>query len=245
MANDGNGKDKGERKQKLKFSEEELEVLTEEVVKNHDQLFGKHSLQVPESEKREMWIDIQTKICVVGVAQHSIKEIRKQWYNLRSSARQRVTSRLKEARSTEGGPPTQTPSTPMEDMVESTLPPEAVSGVTEIDISGTPGASKDVPGPNAAESVQAPTRYRARVLSLIEFTLDSDELQEEVPTPPPETAHDPCNGPLGEQQLLVVEHTLGTRRARILQAENAPDSFLQDLDFLPSIVRSVEIQASF
>ncbi|XP_069061972.1 ribose-5-phosphate isomerase-like [Pleurodeles waltl] len=136
------GKNKGERKHKLKFSEQELEVLMVEVVKNHDQLFGKHSLPVPENAKRKMWTDIQTKIFVVGVVQRSNEEIRKGWYNLHSHAKERVASRLKEARSTVGGPPTQTPSTPMEDMVESTLLPETVSGVTDIDTSGTSGTTK-------------------------------------------------------------------------------------------------------
>ncbi|XP_069059335.1 myb-related transcription factor, partner of profilin-like [Pleurodeles waltl] len=204
MANDGEVKDKGDRKRKLKFSEQELEVLTEEVVRNHDKLFGKNSLQVPESEKRKLWLEIQTKICTVGVAQRSVEEIRKRWYELRSRAKERVASRLQEARSTGGGPPTQTPSTPMEDMVESTLLPEAVSGVTDIDTSGTP--SKGVPGPAAAEGGNvgdvetqprsdsntsesfsiAPTRRRTRVLRLPEYNLDSDEMPDEVPTPPPE-----------------------------------------------------------
>ncbi|KAJ1199835.1 hypothetical protein NDU88_003667 [Pleurodeles waltl] len=97
---------------------------------------------VPESEKKKLWSDIQTKICAVGVAQRSVKEIRRRWYDLHSRAKESVASRLKKARSTGGGPPTQTPSTPMEDMMESILLPEAVSGVTDIDASGTPGTSK-------------------------------------------------------------------------------------------------------
>ncbi|KAJ1138483.1 hypothetical protein NDU88_004866 [Pleurodeles waltl] len=142
MATNGNVKEKGDRKRKLKFSEQELEVRTEEVVRNHNKLFGKNSLQLPESEKRKLWSDIQPKICAVGVAQRYIEEIRKRWYDLRSRAKDRVASRLKEARSTAGGPPTQTPSTQMEDMVESILLPEAVSGVTDIDTSGTPSKGK-------------------------------------------------------------------------------------------------------
>ncbi|KAJ1180034.1 hypothetical protein NDU88_005258 [Pleurodeles waltl] len=132
MATDSNVKEKGDRKRKLKFSEQELEVLTEEVVRNHNKRFGKNSLQVPESEMRK----------------HPDQNMRSgycaalQWYDLSSRAKERVASRLKEARSTGEGPPTQTPSTPMEDMVVSTLLPEAVSGVTDIDTTGTPSTSK-------------------------------------------------------------------------------------------------------
>ncbi|XP_069068434.1 myb-related transcription factor, partner of profilin-like [Pleurodeles waltl] len=149
------GKGEGRKERKLKFSEQELEVLTEEVVKSHDSLFGKSSLQVPESKKRRLWADIQTKICAVGVAQRSVQEIKKRWYDLRSRAKERVARRLQEARSTGDGPPTETPSTPMEDLVESTLLPEEVSGVTDIDTSGTPSTSKGGPGPAASASAVA------------------------------------------------------------------------------------------
>ncbi|XP_069077580.1 myb-related transcription factor, partner of profilin-like [Pleurodeles waltl] len=205
MASAANGKEKGERKKKLNFSEQELEVLTEEVVRSHDRLFGKSSHQVPESEKQKLWADFQTKICAVGVAQRSVEEIRKRWYDLRSRAKERVASRLEEARSTGGGPATQTPSTAMEDLVESTLLPKAVSGVTDIDTSGTPSTSKDGPAAadcaivgdaetqppsdsNTSESLSiAPIRRRARVLPLPDLSLDSDDMRDEGHTPSPET----------------------------------------------------------
>ncbi|KAJ1158152.1 hypothetical protein NDU88_010846 [Pleurodeles waltl] len=142
MDTPGQAQEKGERKPKLKFSEQELEVLTEGVVRSHDRLFGKSSLQVPESEKRRLWADIQSNICAIGVAQSSIEEIKKRWYDLRSRAKERVARRLAEARGTGDGPPTEAPSTPLEDLVESTLLPEAVTGVTEIDTSGPPSTSQ-------------------------------------------------------------------------------------------------------
>ncbi|KAJ1217558.1 hypothetical protein NDU88_005152, partial [Pleurodeles waltl] len=62
MDTPGQAQEKGERKRKLKFSEQELEVLTEE------------------SAKRRLWVDIQSKICAIGVAQRSTEEIKKRWY---------------------------------------------------------------------------------------------------------------------------------------------------------------------
>ncbi|XP_069061966.1 myb-related transcription factor, partner of profilin-like [Pleurodeles waltl] len=187
MANDGNGKDTRERRRQLKFSEWELEVLTEEVVRNHAQLFGKNSLQVPESEKRKLWTDIQTKISAVGVAQRTIKQIRKRWYDLQSHPMERVASKLKEARSTGGGPSTQTPSNPLEDIVESTLLPRSNVPAPDAAQTETGGNEESQPqsDTNNTESIiPAPPRCRARVEQPPDFSQDSDELEEDVQTPP-------------------------------------------------------------
>lgn len=131
-----------ERKRQKKFSEKQLELLIEGVVRSHDKLFGKQSLQVPESEKRKLWLGMQRKINAVGIAQHSIADVRKRLYDLRSHAKERVAERLAEAKKTGGGPSTQTTPTAMEDLVESTLQPEAVVGVTTIDSSAPPSTSQ-------------------------------------------------------------------------------------------------------
>ncbi|XP_069058957.1 nuclear apoptosis-inducing factor 1-like [Pleurodeles waltl] len=205
MDTSAQGKENGKRKRKFKFSEQELEVLTKEVVRSHDRLFGKSSLQVPEIEKRRLGADIQSKICAIGVAQRSVDEIKKRWCDLRSCAKERVARRLQEARGTGGGPPTETPSTPLEDLVESTLLPEAVTGVTEIDTSGTPSTSQGGSGPAATASASvgktdthpasdsntsgsltiAPVRRRPRALPLPELSQDSDEQQEGPISPSP------------------------------------------------------------
>lgn len=142
---DGNAKDAEGRKRKLKFSDKELEVLIEECVAHHNELFGKSSLQVPENEKRRIWKDIQAKISAVGVTQRTFEEIRKRWYDLRSRTKEKVASRLAEPRGTDGEKSTQPPSTPLEDMIEATFQPESIVWVSDIDTSATPSTSKDLP----------------------------------------------------------------------------------------------------
>lgn len=136
------GKSATARKRKIKFSERELEILIEEVVRSHDKIFGKNSLQVPESEKRKIWHRIQRKVNAVGVMHREIDDLKKRWYDLRSRAKERVAKRLKEAGKTGGGQSTMSGTTPMEELVESTILPEAAQGVTQLDTSGAASTSQ-------------------------------------------------------------------------------------------------------
>lgn len=130
------------RKRKQKFSEREQEVLIEEMVCSHELLFGKKALRVPESRKRRIWLDIQEKVNAVGVTQRTVEELRKRWYDMRQRSKEKVAARLAEANKTGGGTSTATDSTPHEELVESTLLPESVSGVADIDSSDPASTSQ-------------------------------------------------------------------------------------------------------
>ncbi|KAJ1120930.1 hypothetical protein NDU88_009077, partial [Pleurodeles waltl] len=123
------------RKRKLKFSERELEVLTEECCQHYDDLFGRAALNVPEATKKQLWQDIQDKINSLGVSHRTIDDIKKRWYDLRSRTKERVAERLREMRGTGAGPSSVPPPTPLEEMVEETLEQEAVSGFGDLDTS--------------------------------------------------------------------------------------------------------------
>ncbi|XP_078533476.1 myb-related transcription factor, partner of profilin-like [Lissotriton helveticus] len=123
------------RKRKQKFSEKEQEVLIEEMVCNHEDLFGKKALKVPDSRKRKIWLEIQEKVNSVGVTTRSTDEIKKRWYDLRLRSKERLADRIKEANKTGGGTSAVDQPTPHEELIESTLLPECVSGVATIDSS--------------------------------------------------------------------------------------------------------------
>ncbi|XP_069064417.1 nuclear apoptosis-inducing factor 1-like [Pleurodeles waltl] len=132
------------RKRKLQFSDKELEVLTEECCLHHEVLFGKAAMSVPDSEKKKICLNIQSKINAIGVSHRSIEEVRKRWYDLRSTTKERVAERMKEAHGTGGGPSTLPPPTAIGSMVETTLGPEAVVRIGDLD-SSAPGTSKSLP----------------------------------------------------------------------------------------------------
>ncbi|KAJ1204850.1 hypothetical protein NDU88_000288 [Pleurodeles waltl] len=136
------------RRRKLKFSERELEVLTEECCQHHDELFGRAALTVPEATKKKLWQDIQEKINSLGVSHRTIEDIKKRWYDLRSRTKERVAERLREMRGTGGGPSSVPPPTPLEERVEETLEKEAVCGFGDLDTSEpstSTGLQQDTP----------------------------------------------------------------------------------------------------
>ncbi|XP_078541796.1 uncharacterized protein LOC144827304 [Lissotriton helveticus] len=132
-------------KGKLTFSDQELEILIEEVTERQEQLFGRLSLKVPEAVKRNIWLAIQAKVNAVGVAHRDINNLQKRWYDLSSCAKERLATRIKGAKITGGGTPRDRPNTPPppEDMVEGTLLTEAVVVVTDIDTSEFPTPSEE------------------------------------------------------------------------------------------------------
>ncbi|KAJ1203508.1 hypothetical protein NDU88_007293 [Pleurodeles waltl] len=96
----------------------------------------------------------------MGVSHRGIEELKKRWYDLRSRTKERVAERLQEMRGTGGGPSTIPPPIPLEERVEETLEPQAVSGIGELDTSA-PGPStvailesEPAPGPSHSASVQ-------------------------------------------------------------------------------------------
>ncbi|XP_078501330.1 uncharacterized protein LOC144755859 isoform X2 [Lissotriton helveticus] len=121
------------RKRKQKFSE--LEALIQEMVPNHELLFGKKSLKVPETRKRRISAEIQQKVNAVGVTHRSVDELRKRWYDLSQLSKEKLAARLEQSRHTGGGTSTVSDSTPLEELVEGTLQPEIMMGMADQDSS--------------------------------------------------------------------------------------------------------------
>ncbi|XP_069061942.1 myb-related transcription factor, partner of profilin-like [Pleurodeles waltl] len=111
-------------------------------------------MSVPDSHKKKIWQDILNKINAIGVSHCTLDEVRKRWCDLRSRTKERVAERMREMYDTGGGPSTVPPPTAIETMVETTLEPESVLGIGDLD-SSEPGTSKCLPqGPTNSATVQ-------------------------------------------------------------------------------------------
>ncbi|XP_078502870.1 t-SNARE domain-containing protein 1-like [Lissotriton helveticus] len=124
-----------DRKRKLKFSTGELQVLVEEVVKHHTQLFGKQSLQVAEAVKRKTRLGIQAKVNAKGVTTREVDDLKKRWNELRIITKKKLAAQKKEASVTGEGRSRAPALTDLEQLVESTLEPESVFGTRDADSS--------------------------------------------------------------------------------------------------------------
>lgn len=146
------GTPEADRKRKRKFTERELQILIEEVHKEHDKLFGKSSMQVPEGHKRKIWLRIQELINAIGVTSRSIDDLKKRWYDLRKVAKERVSERRKHAAKSGAGVSTVPAPTALDLLVESTLQPETISGIGNVDSSATTSRKQGKMHPLHADS---------------------------------------------------------------------------------------------
>ncbi|XP_078542242.1 uncharacterized protein LOC144827957 [Lissotriton helveticus] len=148
-----------ERKRKIKFSNTELELLVEEVVKVHTQLFGKLSLTMAESAKRKLWLHIVERVNAVGVTSRSMEDLKKRFYDLRSQTKRKLAELHKQAGVTGGGRNPAPPLTELEELVASTIEPDSVVGLGAVDSSAR---AKSKGAPSAKQGTSTPGTAAAR-----------------------------------------------------------------------------------
>ncbi|XP_078518395.1 t-SNARE domain-containing protein 1-like [Lissotriton helveticus] len=146
---------KAERKRKSKFSTMELQVLVEEVVRVHRQLYGRLSLTVPESTKRKLWIEIGERVNAVGVTHRSLDDLKKRFYDIRGVTKRKLAELHKQAGLTGGGKNRAPPLTDLEELVATTIESASVVGIGDLDSSSRATAT-GAPSGGGAAATQAP-----------------------------------------------------------------------------------------
>ncbi|CAG2231515.1 unnamed protein product [Mytilus edulis] len=95
------------RERKLNFTAIESNLISELATTHLELLQGKHSPEVTNAKKQEMWQDITSKVNALGVCLRTETEVRNRWRNLTRGAKQKFTTVQKERLQTGGPPPTQ------------------------------------------------------------------------------------------------------------------------------------------
>ncbi|KAJ1115063.1 hypothetical protein NDU88_003291 [Pleurodeles waltl] len=118
------------RQRHPRFSEEELRVMVEEIVRVEPQLFGAQVQPTSIARKMELWRRIVNSVNAVGQHPRNRDDIRKRWNDLRGKVRSVVSRHHLEVQRTGGGPPPPTPQlTTWEEQVLAILHPESLAGV--------------------------------------------------------------------------------------------------------------------
>ncbi|XP_071176869.1 myb-related transcription factor, partner of profilin-like [Mytilus edulis] len=97
-------------KKKLNFTAIESNLISELATTHLELLQGKHSPEVTNAKKQEMWQDITSKVNALGVCLRTETEVRNRWRNRSRGAKQKFTTVQKERSQTGGGPPPTQPS---------------------------------------------------------------------------------------------------------------------------------------
>ncbi|CAC5367826.1 unnamed protein product [Mytilus coruscus] len=133
---------KSTRERKLNFTATESNLISELATTHLDLLQGKHSPEVTNAKKQEMWLDITSKVNALGVCLRTETEVRNRWRNLTRGAKQKFTNVQRERSQTGGGPPPTQPSQAEENIINcmrDTASFRGVPGGQETAIEGPEG----------------------------------------------------------------------------------------------------------
>ncbi|KAJ1169940.1 hypothetical protein NDU88_001824 [Pleurodeles waltl] len=113
-----------------RFSEEELRVMVEEIVRVEPQLFGSQVQHTSIARKIELWRRIVDRVNAVGQHPRNREDIRKRWNDLRGKVHSVVSRHHLAVQQTGGGPAPLPPKlTTWEKQVLAILHPEGLAGV--------------------------------------------------------------------------------------------------------------------
>ncbi|KAJ1187972.1 hypothetical protein NDU88_004737 [Pleurodeles waltl] len=118
------------RQRHPRFSEEELRVMVEEIVRVEPQLYGSQVQHTSIARKMELWRRIVGRVNAVGQHPRNRDDIRKRWNDLRGKVRSVVSRHNIAVQRTGGGPPPPPPQlTTWEEQVLTIMHPEGLAGV--------------------------------------------------------------------------------------------------------------------
>ncbi|KAJ1150115.1 hypothetical protein NDU88_002913 [Pleurodeles waltl] len=113
-----------------RFSEEELRVMVDKIIRVEPQLFGSQVQHTTIARKMELWQRIVDRVNAVGQHPRTRDYIRKRWNDLPGKVRSVVSRHQIAVKRTGGGPPPPPPElTTWEEQVLAVLNPEGLAGV--------------------------------------------------------------------------------------------------------------------
>ncbi|XP_069085123.1 myosin-binding protein C, slow-type isoform X4 [Pleurodeles waltl] len=118
---DLNGEGEADGSGKPNFTDEELEILVDNIANFGPKLFGTPSTEANMAEKDKIWADIQAKINAVGGNNRSVAEVKKAWNDLKKRTKKKLAHNKSQALVKNGETPTILPLTPIEKRVEAIL----------------------------------------------------------------------------------------------------------------------------
>ena len=115
MADSNTSKASREWKGNFTFTESNLicVLLTEQL----NLVKGKHSMEVTNIKKQEMWEDVTRRVNALGVCLRKEAEVKNKWRNLSRGAKGKFTPERKERSKTGGGPAPQKPTQAAENII--------------------------------------------------------------------------------------------------------------------------------
>ncbi|KAE8580131.1 hypothetical protein XENTR_v10024319 [Xenopus tropicalis] len=122
------------RIRKMRFSDEELNVLVQEVHDNMSQLFGELSVKTPTAVKNKIWEGIVAKVNAIGVTTRTVSELKKRWHDLRRRTKMKISVFEPCGHHLAAVPPVFQP-LHHQRLLQETIHPHQIQGISDLDTS--------------------------------------------------------------------------------------------------------------
>ncbi|XP_069492362.1 myb-related transcription factor, partner of profilin-like [Ambystoma mexicanum] len=118
---------------KIRFSVEELNMLTDTLAANVEVVFMQDNRRAAQMRKKEIWEEVAHKVSAVGTTPRTIKDVRKRWDDLRLRVRSILAANRSQGIGTGGGGGSPIKMTHWEETCASTIGIETIEGVEEME----------------------------------------------------------------------------------------------------------------
>ncbi|XP_056378363.1 myb-related transcription factor, partner of profilin-like [Hyla sarda] len=119
---------------KKNYTDQEMELLVDEVIANWRTLFSKNSEKMPMSIRTAVWNGILVKVNSLGIDRRTVPELKKKWVDIRNKVKAKMALVSKESQQTSGGSRSNVYLTAMERKVASTYTRQQTQGIGNIDV---------------------------------------------------------------------------------------------------------------
>jgi hypothetical protein len=120
---------KAPRKRKGNFTFTESNLISELVTEQLNLVKGKHSMEVTNIKKQEMWADVTRRVNAIGVCLRTEAEVKNKWRNMSRGAKGKFTQERKERSKTWGGPAPQKPTQGEENIINALKDTASFKGI--------------------------------------------------------------------------------------------------------------------
>ncbi|XP_072287692.1 nuclear apoptosis-inducing factor 1 [Pyxicephalus adspersus] len=236
------------KKRKTNFSEQEVEIIMEEMEKQKHILINHYNAGVPLMTKSNAWYDILKRVNAISTCHRELAEVKKKWSDLKTEVRRKMS----QARATvEGDGDVGTAPvmlTPLQQRICNLLGESAILSLPAQECPTEIPTQVSISSPVTLSQIPAETTYHTLEENVVEYctteapTTVTSETAVEMVSPSAEVTGKPQE--LKNRIALNSARLLQEQRVTNLHVKEIAKHLEQQNDVLQMIRRSQEVQAS-
>ncbi|KAM8934264.1 nuclear apoptosis-inducing factor 1 [Pelodytes ibericus] len=236
------------KKRKMNFSEQEVEIIMEEMEKQKHILINHFNAGVPLLTKSNAWHDILKRVNAISTCQRELAEVKKKWSDLKTDVRRKMSQARATVEGEGDGEPVML--TPLQQRICNLLGENSILSLPVQECpSEIPGqVAIGSPGTVTLSQMPSETTYHTLEENVVEYcttetpTTVTSEAPVEIISPSPDITMKPQE--LKNRIALNSARLLQEQRVTNLHVKEIAQHLEQQNDILQMIRRSQEVQAN-